>query len=331
MNARRLFTLLLTLPGILGGAGFTSGCSGDDTAATYRPQAARRAVVTDGGTTIRFPYGSSGLNLIMSAVVQKRTATIPVIAPARVVACIVPGLSSSDRVVMFDSPDVTSLYSQYRQSSANVARASKNLARIRDMFQNQAATAKDLNDAENDAATAKAAMAENESKLRGLGYNPPEFDTVPPGTAWLICDVPESQLNEVQRGEDVPIQLASFPDGRFNGRADAIGEVVDPVTRTVKVRVSMPNPKGRILPGMFARVDFGDPISGVVLFPASGVVTVEGADYAFIQVSDTEFVRREITIGSSGARDVIVLKGLSDGERAVTDGAMLLKGLSFGY
>jgi multidrug efflux pump subunit AcrA (membrane-fusion protein) len=68
-----------------------------------------------------------------------------------------------------------------------------------------------------------------------------------------------------------------------------------------------------------------------VLFPASGVVTVEGADYAFIQLNDSEFVRRRITIGSSGAKDVIVLKGLSDGERVVTDGAMLLKGLSFGY
>lgn len=97
------------------------------------------------------------------------------------------------------------------------------------------------------------------------------------------------------------------------------------------MRVSTPNPNGRILPGMFARVDFGDPINGVVLFPASGVVTVEGADYAFIQVSDTGFVRRRITIGASGDRDVIVLKGLSDGERVVTDGAMLLKGLSFGY
>jgi multidrug efflux pump subunit AcrA (membrane-fusion protein) len=331
MNATRLSFLILTFPCILGGAVLTSGCKGDDLAASGREQALRRAEVTEGGNSIRFPSGSPGLSRITSTMVEKRTATIPVIAPARVVASIVPGLSSNDRIVMFDSPDVTSLYSQYRQSSANVARASKNLSRIKDMFQNQAATAKDLNDAENDAATAKASMAESESKLRGLGYNPPEFNTVAPGTAWLICDVPESQLNEVQRGEDVPIQLASFPDGKFRGRADAIGEVVDPVTRTVKVRVSMPNPRGRILPGMFARVDFGDPISGIVLFPASGVVTVEGADYAFIQINDSEFVRRRITIGSSGAKDVIVLKGLADGERVVTDGAMLLKGLSFGY
>ncbi len=331
MTITRAAVLIFALPGIIGGASVLTGCKGDDAAATGRAQASRRAEVTNGGAVIRFPSGSPGLGRIATAVVAKRTATIPVIAPARVVASIIPGKTPADRIVMFDSPDVTSLYSQYRQSSANVARASKNLSRIREMYQSQAATAKDMNDAENDAATAAASLAEAESKLRGLGYNPSEFDVVPPGTAWLICDVPESQLNEVQKGEDVPIQLSSFPDGKFRGRADAIGEVVDAVTRTVKVRVSMPNPKGRVLPGMFARVDFGDPVNGVVLFPASGVVTVEGADYAFVQVGDTEFVRRRLTIGSSGAQDVIVLNGLSDGDRAVTDGAMLLKGLSFGY
>ena len=325
MTIRTLFPL------ILAGAALASGCGGDDMAATKRQQAARRAEVADGGTLIRFPAGSPGLELIKSSAVVRQTATIPVIAPARVVASVLPGHAQSDRTVMFDSPDVTSLYSQYRQSSANFARASKNFTRIKEMFQNQAATAKDLNDAENDASTARAAMAENESKLRALGFNPPEFDSVPPGTAWLMCDVPESELNEVQQGEDVPISLASFPEGKFHGREAAIGEVVDPVTRTFKVRVTMPNPGGRILPGMFARVDFGDPVSGIVLLPTSAVVTVEGTDYAFIQVSDTSFVRRRITIGSSGEHDVIVLKGFSDGERVVSDGAMLLKGLSFGY
>jgi len=308
-----------------------AGCNGDDMAATPGAPGARRAGVSDGGESIAFPPGSPGLLRISSSVVRKQTATIPVIAPARVVACIVPGSTPGDRLVLFDSPDVTSLYSQFRQASANAARADKNLARVRDMFQNQAATAKDLNDAENDAATARAAKAESDAKLRALGYDPGDFDRVRPGTAWLMCDVTEAQLPDVQKGEDVPIRLASFPDARLHGRADAIGEVIDPVSRTVKVRVSMPNPAGRVLPGMFARVDFGDPISGVVLLPATAVVTVEGADYAFVQTSDSTFARRQVTLGSSGSEEVIVLKGLKDGERVVTAGAILLKGLSFGY
>ncbi|HMK39674.1 MAG TPA: hypothetical protein VK569_10060, partial [Bacteroidota bacterium] len=130
MFAYRFF--MLALPALLTGSVLGTGCSGDDMAATRHAQAARRAAVADGGASIRFPAGSPGLSRITSTVVEKRTATIPVIAPARVVTSILPGPNTGERVVMFDSPDVTSLYSQYRQSSANVARASKNLARIRD-------------------------------------------------------------------------------------------------------------------------------------------------------------------------------------------------------
>jgi len=312
-------------------AALLAGCGGDDMAATPGRAPARRTAVTDDGTAITFAAGSPGLLQLSSTVVRKRTATIPVIAPARVVAAVVPGSAAGERLVLFDSPDVTSLYSQYRQAVANAARADKNLTRVRDMFQNQAATAKDIADGENDAATARAAKAEAEGKLRGLGFDPAEFDRVRPGTAWLMCDVTESQLGDVQKGEDVPVRLAAFPDARFHGRADAVGEVIDPVSRTVKVRVSMPNPGGHVFPGMFARVDFGDPISGVVLLPASAIVTVEGSDYAFVQTSDSSFARRQVTLGSSGSQEVIVLKGLGDGERVVTAGAMLLKGLSFGY
>jgi len=308
-----------------------SGCGGDDMAATAGKATAHRADVSEEGTRIAFAPGSPGLAQISSSAARKRSATIPVIAPARVVAVIVPDGAPEERLVLFDSPDVTSLYSQYRQAVANGARAEKNLSRVKDMFQNQAATAKDLTDAENDAATAKASKGEAESKLRALGYDPGEFERVRPGTAWLMCDVTESQLNDVQKGEDVPIRLASFPATGFHGRADAVGEVIDPVSRTVKVRVSMPNPGGRVLPGMFARVDFGDPISGVFVLPSSAIVTVEGADYAFVQTSDSSFARRRVTLGSSGAEEVIVLKGLEDGERVVTAGAILLKGLSFGY
>jgi cobalt-zinc-cadmium efflux system membrane fusion protein len=157
------------------------------------------------------------------------------------------------------------------------------------------------------------------------------LDAVPPGTIWLICDVLESQLREVQQGEDVPIVFSAFPETVVHGHADALGEVVDPVTRTVKVRVSAANPRGRILPGMFARVDFGDPIDNVVVLPLSAVVTVEGRDYAFVQKADGEFFRLPITLASSGATDAVVSKGIADGDRVVIEGVMLLKGLSFGY
>ncbi len=289
------------------------------------------ATVTDGGRRIQFSPGNPGLQQLQTVRAEKCTATLSVISPARVVATIATGLSSGAPIALFESPDVTSLYSLYRQAKANEERTARNLERARDMYQNQAATAKDLTEAETEAATSRAAVSESEAKLRGLGFNPLELEGVKPGTAWLICDVTESQLTDVQKGEDVNIIFSSFPDHVVTGRAEAIGEVVDPATRTIKVRVSTPNPRGRYLPGMFARVDFGDPVSGVVVLPAASVVTVEGADYVFVESGEGLFERRKVTLGSSSTSSVVVLKGLQQGEQVVTGGAMLLKGLSFGY
>jgi multidrug efflux pump subunit AcrA (membrane-fusion protein) len=307
------------------------GCDGRDAGAARPHEGSARAIVTNDGATITFPVESPGLLNIMSVRAARGSANIPVISPGRVVASIVAGFESKERIILFDSPDITSLYSQYRQNRANVERTTKNLLRVREMFSNQSATAKDINEAETEAVNAKASLAESEAKLRGLGFNPMELDAVRPGTAWLISDVPESQLHEVQQGEDVPLVFSSAPNRTFHGRAEAIGEVVDPVTRTVRVRVSVPNPSGRFLPGMFARVDFGDPIEGVILLPAAAVVTAEGADYAFVRTRPNQFERRRVTLASSGAKEVVVLTGVSDGEEVVIGGAMLLKGLSFGY
>jgi membrane fusion protein, heavy metal efflux system len=290
-----------------------------------------RADVTDNGRTIIFPSASPGLQRIRTVVVKRGSATIPVVTPAHVVASITSGLVTKDKIVLFESPEVTSLYSQYRQARANAERTEKNLARVRDMYESRAATGKDVNDTETEAATTRAAAAESEGKLRELGFNPVELDAVSPGTVWLICDISESLLDEVQQGEEVPIKYASFPNVVFSGHADAVGEVVDPVTRTVKVRVSARNAAGRILPGMFARVDFGDPRDGVVVLTSSAVTTVEGSDYAFVQTGEGRFERRQIMIASSPDTTIVVLKGIEDGDRVVNDGTMLLKGLSFGY
>lgn len=306
-----------------------AGCA--DSSSKDNSPISKKAVVIDDGRTIAFPLGSPGLQQLTTSVVKKGTALISAIAPARIVASILPSTDGKDKVILFESADVTSLYSQYRQSTANADRTARNLARVKEMFDNQGATAKDLNEAEADAATARASMAEMEGKLKAIGFNPSELASAKAGTVWLICDVPENQLHEVQQGEDVDIRFSSFPDKKYIGKEEAMGAIVDPVTRTVKVRVSLKNPRGQFLPGMFAQVDFGDPQSGVILLPLSAVVTVEGKDYAFVESLPGEFHRRQLTLTNSSEKQTIVLNGLEDGDQVVTGGAMLLKGLSFGY
>ncbi len=146
-----------------------------------------------------------------------------------------------------------------------------------------------------------------------------------------MADVPESQLGEVNKGEAVDIYFNAFPDKKFEGRAVSIGDVVDPTTRTVKVRVTMKDPQGKFLPGMFGRIDFGDPKDNVLLVPLSSVCTVEGSNYVFIQTAPNEFQREKVILGLQNNANVIVLTGISSGEKLVTAGTMLLKGLSFNF
>ena len=227
-----LSMMLVTLP--------NTGCQEKSDASSIAQESSRKPVVSDDGKTIRFPSETAGLQQI----------------PARVVATISPAATSSRNIMLFESPDITTLYSQYRQSSSNVELTSKNLIHVKEMYNNQGATARDLNQAETDAANARASMGEMEGRLRAFGFNPAELESVATQTAWLMSDVPETELHKVQKGENVEIVFSSFPEKKLIGKAAAIGDIVDPVTRTVKVRVTLQNPNGRFLPGMFARVDF---------------------------------------------------------------------------
>jgi len=308
-----------------------NGCTnsdGKDKDTFYTPG---KAVVSSDGNTITFPKDSPGLKDFQTEPVKKTSAVISIMAPGRVVATISSGGPNIGKIVLFDSQDITSLYSQYQQSKANYALASKNLVKTKEMFSSQAATERDLNQAENDAATARASMIEMESRLRAAGFNPPEIESISSNSAWVMADVPELQLHEIKKGERVNIKLDAYPDEKFTGRADAIGDILDPSTRTVKVRVVIPNRGGKLLPGMFAQIDFGNPVSSAFILPLSTVVTVEGKNYVFVQTSPNVFERRVVTAANSDQDQMTILSGVNDGDKVVTSGAMLLKGISFGY
>jgi len=303
-----------------------------DTDGKQGPEAlAKKVSVGDGGKIITFPKDSPGLDELKVSPAEKGSAILSVIAPARIVASILHSKTPESSIVLFDSPDVTSLYSQYRQSKANVDLTSKNLVRTKQMFDNLGVTGKDLNQAETDAATAKASLDEMEGRLKVEGYNPSEIENIKGDMVWIMADVPEAQLNEISKGGAARITLAAFPNKIFTGRIDAIGSIIDPDTREIKVRISLPNPEGKFLPGMFAQADFGNKLSGAYILPLTAVVTVEGNDYIFIQTAPNIYERRKVIMANSDASKLVILSGLNENEKVVISGAILLKGISFGY
>lgn len=307
-----------------------AGCE-SQTAAPRPASAPSRPTVSDSGVTITFPPASPALAKFATVVVRRGETVVTRSAPARVVASLAPSVGGTGGVVLFESPDAGAAWAQYQQARAGVARAGTARARVREMYTNLGATAREVADAEADLATARAGLAQYETQLRALGFDPARLGAARGAVAWLMADVPESELREVRQSARVTAQFAAFPNDSVVARAEVVGDNVDPATRTVKVRVVIPNPARRLLPGMYARVSFGDPRRAVLMLPASSVVTVEERDYVFVRTAPAQFARREVTVQRGDADSVIVLAGLAGGDQVATTGAMLLKGLSFGY
>ncbi|MBC7659888.1 MAG: efflux RND transporter periplasmic adaptor subunit [Chitinophagaceae bacterium] len=284
------------------------------------------------GQIVVFPENHPSLANIKSIPVTSSSAQLAMTAPGRVVASRVSNGTDASHSMIFESSDLATVYSDYQQASSSSARATKNAARIKAMFESEAATGRDVTDSENEVSSSRAQLNAAESKLRGIGLDPKELENVTSPTAWLISDVPESQLNEVEKGESVHASFSSFPGMNFQGKADAIGDAIDPVLRTVKVRVKFSNEKGLLRPGMFARIDFGEIHNAALVIPLASVTRTEGKDYVFVEKASGRFERRVVVLlETSSDKDAIVLSGISDNEKVVSKGAILLKGLSFGF
>ena len=286
--------------------------------------------VKENGEKIFFPEGAAGLERIKTGKFGTGKEFINIQAPARVLASISTSVSGG-RIVLFESADLNATYASYVRAKNQYNRAAKNLERIRDMFKMQVATEKDVIEAEAEAGNSRAEVAEAEAKLRAVGFNPNDLSHVGGSVIWLVADVSESKLDTTKRGKKVKIIFNSFPDLDLKGTIEALGDNVDPVTRTAKVRIAMANPGQRIKPGMFARVQFLDDHKAGMVLPYTAIFSVEGESFVFVETAPGEFTKRKVVTGSSSVEQVEILEGVKKNETIVLEGTMLLKGLSIGY
>lgn len=145
---------------------------------------------------------------------------------------------------------------------------------------------------------------------------------------WLVLGVSEKSLAAVVEGAQVSFLVDAYGDERFSGRVDQIGGIVDPVSRTVEVRVIVPNDGQRLKPNMFARAELalrsGPAGEGIVL-PAEAALSVEGRMSVFVEEAPGRFA--VVAIQTEGLPDgrLHVLDGLEPGARVVVEGAFTLK------
>src|SRR5262245_52620020 len=111
-------------------------------------------------------------------------------------------------------------------------------------------------------------------------------------TLWILLDVYEKDLAKVQTGQDVVVTTGSYPAERFHGTVTYIGSLLNETTRTVPTRVEIPNPQGRLKPGMFATAIITATEQGVttgLVIPESAVQRVAEETVVFVSSGEGVF------------------------------------------
>jgi membrane fusion protein (multidrug efflux system) len=137
-------------------------------------------------------------------------------------------------------------------------------------------------------------------------------------------DVPEVFLAVLNPGLAVAARSAAFPHATFDGAVESVDSRVDPVTRSIRVRARLPNPDGRLRPGMFLTVRVTrDPLPGLTV-PEQALVPERGKTYVFV-LDQGSIARREVTIGRRTRGEVEITEGVAAGERVVVEGTQKVR------
>ena len=143
---------------------------------------------------------------------------------------------------------------------------------------------------------------------------------------WVLGDIYQKDLGAVRRGQEALITVDSYPGETFSGRITYISDVLDPASRTAKVRAEVANRDGRLKPEMFVsmQVPTADTRQTIVI-PSAALQEINEQPVVFVQTGDDRYEKRVIKVGPAQRESVPVLDGLKAGERVVTTGAFMLK------
>ena len=143
---------------------------------------------------------------------------------------------------------------------------------------------------------------------------------------WGVLDIPERSLAQVKPGQKVEVRTAAYPREVFKGSIAFVSPEIDTVSRTVKARVAIENPSGRLKFGMFldAAVLTGGYLRGVSL-RSDAVQNGPAGPFVFVRTGDEDFAPRPVETGGEKGGFTEILRGVTPGDRVVTEGAFLLK------
>jgi len=259
-------------------------------------------------------------------------------------------------LLRINSPDVALAFSDYEKFRADELLARRQLERSQLLFAKGAIAKKDLETAEDAEQKAKVDLETAAERIRILGAdlnhpspivevrapssgtiieqnvtggtgvrsmdNSPNLFTIADlSRVWVLCDVYENDLSRVHLGDFAEVRLNAYPDRVFKGRVGNISRVLDPATRTAKVRLELENSGHLMRAGMFATATFRAQTGQMrPVIPTAAILRLHDKDWVFCPEGGRRFRRMEIQAGpvaSDGSQEV--LSGLSPGDKVVAN------------
>ena len=265
-------------------------------------------------------------------------------------------VNKGQTLLVISSPDLAAAMSDYQKAVADEALSRKALDRAQLLYDKGAIAAKDLETAQDAEDKAKVDVATSAQHVRVLGADPahpsalidlrapvsgtiveqnvagfegvksldntPNLFTIADlSQVWVVCDVFENDLGEVHVGDTAEIRLSAFGDRVLKGKVADISRVLDPGTRSAKVRIVLANPEGMLRPGMFAVAKFRSrKTTERVVVPATAIMRLHDKDWVFRKEGDKSY-RRVVVQADGLAPDGMqeIREGVKPGDEVVAN------------
>jgi len=263
-------------------------------------------------------------------------------------------------VAIIESSDAASARADYDKTRIEAQRSEQAERRAVLLLQHEVMSQKDYEDIKAQAESAKSDLARTEQRLRMLGLssssasdrvairsprngvvteigaangelsksldNANSIATIADlSSVWVVGDLYEKDLSLASRGTPTKITLAALPDRNWNSTISNVSDVLDPNTRTLKIRVVLPNPAHQLKPEMFATIHLVGRRQQLMTVPTTAVLHEGNNAFVMVKKSDGTYEKRSVTIANSQSDKTEIASGLRPGETIVTSGAELLR------
>jgi len=150
------------------------------------------------------------------------------------------------------------------------------------------------------------------------------FDIADLSTLWIIADIYEYELPFVKVGQPARITLSYFPGKELSSKIDYIYPTISADTRTAKIRLTLPNPKGQLKPQMFTNVEIRISLGKRLVIPESAVIDTGTSQIVYVDKGEGAFEPREVELGIRADGAVEVLRGIKAGEKVASSANFLI-------